>query len=310
MSTPATPARGPDLRVAALRRFAIGITVLTVLGHLWLGFESAYAYVVVALLTAYAMEFILEATDARATGRAARYHGGALAVVDFLLPAHITGLACALLLYPGERLWPIAFAVAVATASKTVFRVPLGAGTRHFFNPSNAGITVTLLLFPSVGIAPPYHFTENLSGIGNLVLPGLLLLIGTFLNWRFTGKLPLIAAWLAGFMLQALTRHWLLGAPLGPALGPMTGVAFLLFTLYMVTDPGTTPVRPRAQIAFGASVAAVYGVLMASHVVFGLFFALSLVCAVRGGFIYLHARGWLPQPARLRVAALDKQVSS
>jgi hypothetical protein len=195
-------------------------------------------------------------------------------------------------------------------ASKTVFRVPLGAGTRHFFNPSNAGITVTLLLFPSVGIAPPYHFTENLSGIGNLVLPGLLLLIGTFLNWRFTGKLPLIAAWLTGFVLQALTRHWLLGALLGPALGPMTGVAFLLFTLYMVTDPGTTPVRPRAQIAFGASVAAVYGVLMASHVVFGLFFALSLVCAVRGAFIYLHARGWLPQPARLRVAALDKQVSS
>ena len=32
----------------------------------------------------------------------------------------------------------------------------------------------------------------------------------------------------------------------------MTGVAFLLFTFYMVTDPATTPVTRRGQIAFGA----------------------------------------------------------
>ena len=53
----------------------------------------------------------------------------------------------------------------------------------------------------------------------------------------------------------------------------MTGVAFLLFTFYMVTDPATTPSTPRGQIAFGAAVAAAYGLLMAFHVVFGLFFA-------------------------------------
>jgi hypothetical protein len=32
---------------------------------------------------------------------------------------------------------------------------------------------------------------------------------------------------------------------------------------------------------FGALVAATYGVLMASHVVFGLFFGLSIACALR-----------------------------
>ena len=31
-------------------------------------------------------------------------------------------------------------------------------------NPSNFGIAIVLLLFPWVAIAPPYHFTENLSG--------------------------------------------------------------------------------------------------------------------------------------------------
>ena len=47
-----------------------------------------------------------------------------------------------------------------------MFRAPVGEGkTQHIFNPSNLGIVATLLLFPSIGVAPPYHFTENLTGI-------------------------------------------------------------------------------------------------------------------------------------------------
>ena len=56
-----------------------------------------------------------------------------------------SALAIAMLLYYNERLWDVAFATSVAIASKYVFRVPYGAGTRHVFNPSNFGITVTLL---------------------------------------------------------------------------------------------------------------------------------------------------------------------
>ena len=37
----------------------------------------------------------------------------------------------------------------------------------------------------------------------------------------------------------------------------MTGMAFLLFTFYMVTDPATTPRAPLPQFAFGVAVAAV-----------------------------------------------------
>ena len=63
---------------------------------------------------------------------------------------------------------------------------------------------------------------------------------------------------------------------------PMTGLAFVLFTFYMITDPATSPGSPRAQIAFGLSVALIYGLLMAAHIVFGLFFALTVVCLLRG----------------------------
>ena len=45
----------------------------------------------------------------------------------------------------------------------------------------------------------------------------------------------------------------------------MTGVAFVLFTNYMITDPGTTPTVGHAtQFMFGSGVAIVYGVLMRS----------------------------------------------
>jgi hypothetical protein len=68
----------------------------------------------------------------------------------------------------------------------------------------------------------------------------------------------------------------------------------VLFTFYMVTDPGTTPSKPLDQIIFGVSVAFVYGILMAFHVVFGLFFALTIVCSIRGLNLYLQE--WLASP--------------
>jgi len=80
---------------------------------------------------------------------------------------------------------------------------------------------------------------------------------------------------------QALLRHWLFGARLESALLPMTGVAFILYTFYMVTDPATTPSGTGAQVIFGGAMAFTYG-LMVLHIVFDLFFALSIVCAGRG----------------------------
>jgi hypothetical protein len=276
-------------RIAALRRFAMGITGLTVVGHVWLGLEQSWAQVLVALATCYTVELALECADAWGARRPARFRGGPRALADFLLPAHISALAIALLLYPVGRLVPIAFASTVAVASKAILRVPLGNGRRHVFNPSNFGIVVTLLAFPAVSISPPYHFTENVAGAGDWVVPAFVLCTGTVLNYRLTGKLPLIAAWLLGFAAQALVRHLLFGTSPAGSLDPMTGMAFLLFTFYMVTDPGTTPVRPRNQVAFGAAVALVYGAMLALHVVFTLFFALVVVSGARGIWLYASA---------------------
>ena len=270
-------------RLGGLRRFAIAITVLNILGHTFFGFEQSFAQPVIAVVSAYSVELLLEFIDARCNRRPLRFLGGGVRkFIDFLLSAHITGLACAMLLYANERLGPVVFASVVAICSKAVLRVPSGNGTRHFFNPSNFGITVTLLAFSWVSVAPPYQFTENMTGFGDWILPAVIVCTGTFLNARFTHRLPLIAAWLGGFVAQAALRSLFFDTPLIAGLVPMTGVAFILYTFYMVTDPATTPAVRRDQIGFGLSVATVYGLLMAMHVVFGLFFALTIVCACRG----------------------------
>ena len=159
-------------RLGGLRRFAIAITVLNILGHAFFGFEQSFAQPLVALAAAYSAELLLEFIDARCNRRPLRFMGGGVRrFVEFLLSAHITGLACAMLLYANERFGPVIFASVVAICSKCILRVPTERGTRHFFNPSNFGITITLLVFSWVSIAPPYQFTENMLGAGDWFCP-------------------------------------------------------------------------------------------------------------------------------------------
>ena len=293
-----------DLRLPALRRFAVAITVLNLLGYTVLGFEQAWVHLVAGVLTAYAAEWLFETLGAWSQGRAPRYRGhGLRGVVDFLLSPHITGCAVSMLLYPGGRVMPIVFGTLVAIASKTLFRAPVNGGTRHFLNPSNFGITATLVVFPWVAISPPYHFTEHVWGWVDWLLPALIVISGSFLNTKFTKRMPLVAGWLLGFVAQAIVRTALFGTSTLSALLPVTGVAFILFTFYMVTDPATTPDAPRAQFVFGASVAIAYGVLVSWHIVFGLFFALTFVTATRGLLLLLESFARRGAPSAARVPA-------
>jgi len=277
-------------RNAALRRFAISLTAFTIAGAFLLGFEDSWAQPLAALATAYPLELALESLEAWAQRRRPRYLGGASAFVHYMLPAHISALSIALLLYPNARLLPIVFATAVAIGSKFVLRAPVpGGGTRHFINPSNLGISLTLLLFPWVGISPPYQFTEGISGVWDWVIPVAVLGSGTMLNAKLTGKGPLILAWIGAFAAQGLVRSTVFGTPLVAPLLPMTGLVFVLYTNYMITDPGTTPIAARSQVGFGVLTAGLYGLLVAFHVVFGLFFALTLAGICRGAGLYLLA---------------------
>ena len=290
MNSKTIPVKKVDLRVPALVRFATAITILNIAGHLFLGFEQSYAHWVVAVLTAYSIDLVMEFISAKVNHKKPAYAGGVKKFIIFLLPAHITAQAVAMLTFTNVHLPFVVFGVAVALLSKVIFRVKdVNGKVRHFLNPSNTGIVALFLVFPAVGSAPPYQFSEALHGYGDWILIGIFLCLGSFLNAKFTKKIPLIAAWLLFFALQAIVRTTIFGTATLAALGTMTGPAFILFTFYMVSDPATTPNKFVNQICFGASVAITYGILMAFHVVFGLFFALFAVCTIRGAYIWINS---------------------
>lgn len=268
-------------RRKALLRFAMSITALNVLGYTVLGFEQPVYVPIVSVLTSYAAALLFETVDSWAHRRRAEYRGGGGNLFYFLLPSHIAPLATSMLLY-ADNTGPYLFAVIAAAASKYLFRVQMNGRLRHFLNPSNFGIALTLLLIPTVGFAPPYMFLNNIDQPWDWLLPAGILMLGTMLNANLTNKMPLIFAWVGGFIAQAVLRWLLLGDNPWAIFAVMTGVPFVLYTNYMISDPGTTPFTRRGQIGFGLTLSVVYGLLIISGVSYAIFFALIIVCILRG----------------------------
>lgn len=285
------PARHDPKVITALRRFAISITIFNIVGFTLLGFEQPWAWPFIALLTAYTTELVLERVGAWAEQRSPRYAGNGLrGLVEFLYPAHITGLALNMLIYVNDRVWVMMLGVFIAVSAKWVLRAPVRGKLRHYMNPSNFGIAMILVLFPAWGsIAPPYHFTEKVDHWVGWLIVAAIVTSGTMLNAKLTGRMWLIFGWLSFFVLQAVVRGLLFGTSIPGALAMGTGVAFILYTNYMVTDPGTTPSKPVSQFVFGAGIAVMYGFFMVAHIAYGLFFATAAVCLIRGLFLWsLH----------------------
>jgi enediyne biosynthesis protein E5 len=295
-TAPPAPAAGkpaPDARYLALRNFALSISVFNIFGYTLLGFEQPWLWPILAVLLGYTTEIVFEMISAWSRKREPRYKGrGFRGLYEFLLPSHITALACNMLLYANDMFLPIAFAVIIGVTGKHVLQAPIYGRMRHYMNPSNFGITMALVVFGSwISIAPPYEFTENANSYFRVMIPIIIVTAGTIINSLLTKRTALIVGWLGGFAIQAFIRHWIWDVSLFSALGVMTGVAFVLFTNYMITDPGTTPSKPMNQFMFGSSVAMVYGVLMLFNVVYTLFFAVVVVCGVRGiGWWIAHSR--------------------
>ena len=274
----------PDPRYLALRNFAISISAFNIFGYTLLGFEQPWLWPIIAVAFGYATDLSMEMLSAWAFRRQPRFRGnGMRGLYEFLLPAHITSLAVNMLIYANNQLWPVFFGVFVGVAGKHAFQAPIAGRMRHYMNPSNFGIAATLVFFASfVSIAPPYEFSEKANTFFRIMIVVIIITSGTVINAVLTKRVLLIVGWLGGFMIQAFVRHAIWDVALFAALGPMTGVAFVLFTNYMITDPGTTPSKPLPQFMFGGSVAFVYGALMEFNIVYNMFFATAIVCFARG----------------------------
>jgi hypothetical protein len=277
------PNRALQITASFATAFAIG-------GHALLGFEQSIFQMVVAVLTGYTVAFLLEFVDAWCTGKPVAFKGqGFRGVVMFLLAPHMTSITTSFLIYVNDNIFIMMFAVAAGISSKYLFRITGPTRADHFMNPSNFGIITTFTLFPTMTVIP-YQFTETVSGPVDWIVPAVIWTLGTRLNIVHSKRITVIISWLVGFVLQGAVRSTLGDANFLGTLMPMTGVAFALFSCYMVTDPKTSPPTKRGQILFGAGMAAAYGVLITLHVMMPLMFCVTAVCAIRGIALFLNHR--------------------
>jgi Na+-translocating ferredoxin:NAD+ oxidoreductase RnfD subunit len=155
--------------------------------------------------------------------------------------ALLTGLFIAMILSPHEPWHVGAVTAVVAIASKYMFRV------RHanVFNPAALALVATYFV---------YHTGQSWWGAMPEISPlALVVLIGTGIYVaRHMNKMPAVVAFLGAYYLLFTVTSFV-ADPAGVAglyRAPDLQAA-LFFAFYMVSDPPTSPPKPRDQITFG-----------------------------------------------------------
>ena len=176
-----------------------------------------------------------------------------------------TGLSLSLLLRT-EAPWLWIAAAVLAMGSKSLIRVR----AKHLFNPSAFAIVALLLLTDHVWVSPgQWGTTIWLAGLA-----------GTFGGLVLTrvARLDLAAAFLASHMLLLLLRAWYLGDPLAIPLHQIQSGGLLIFALFMITDPRSTPDSRIGRMLFAAAIAVLaHAFLFRWQLREGVFYALVLV---------------------------------
>jgi Na+-translocating ferredoxin:NAD+ oxidoreductase RnfD subunit len=212
--------------------------------------------------------------------------------------ALLSALIVVMILSPGQPWFVPAATSAVAVLSKYVFR----AGTANVFNPAAFALVVAFYLFDTAqdwwGALPGWP-------------PGLVLLLATgiFISSR-EGKVPLVL-WFLGcwFLLAGATAF--LGFPerVAELYRSPDVEAALFFAFFMLTDPPTSPPKPRDQPLYGVIVAVVSYVALVT--VGAVWFLLAGVLAANVWEAVRRARARSRRPAkveRLAVAASPRPI--
>jgi enediyne biosynthesis protein E5 len=227
------------------------ITLILLVGHLSYGILESYPKTLLAIATSIAAELVL--------GRIF------LGKWPHLASAYITGISVGILVR-SPAYWPFALCSLIAITSKYVLRVK----DRHIWNPSNFGISALLFL------AGDYVASLSIQW-GNFLAPMLVIwALGAAIIWRLR-RFHITATYVVSFLILALLRAWMTGAPWLSEIAPITGPEYQLFIFFMITDPKTTVRSKTGQCIVAFSVALVEMVLRLNQVIYAPFYALFMV---------------------------------
>ncbi len=206
---------------------------------------------------------------------------GAACVLDFVLmlvvlrqvalplSAYLTGISIVILVESTD--WRV---YVVASVWGVLSKYLLRDSKRHFFNPSNFGIVMMLLLGHGVAsVAPGSQWGADYR------VAFIIMFLGLTMMYRIN-RMDLALSWLGGYVVMGLLRMALGQGGLVFALGPMTGAEFALFTFVMMPDPKASPPTREGRIGWGISIAVLDGVLRYFEIRYSMFFALFAHTAI------------------------------
>jgi Na+-transporting NADH:ubiquinone oxidoreductase subunit NqrB len=255
---------------------AAALTLWTTLGQTAYYFNRDLRDLAAAIGTACALDFLLTIVLFRQ--------------VAIPLSAYITGLSIGLLLESTDgRVF------ALASVWGILSKYLLRDSKRHFFNPSNFAIVMTLFLGHGMAsVAPGSQWGADYRIALVILALGLLMM-------RRVNRLDLAFAWLGGYVFMGLARMAMGQGGLVFVLGPITGAEFALFTFSMMPDPKASPPTRRGRIAWGISIAIMDGIMRYFEIRYSMFYALFLHTAMLPILHQLAARAGLEEASPWRI---------
>lgn len=170
--------------------------------------------------------------------------------------------------------------------------------TGHFFNPSNFGLVMVLLLCPHIAtIAPGSQWGADYRIAIAIICLGLMMM-------KRIRRLDLALSFIGGYVIMSLLRMAAGQGGLIFALGPMTGAEFALFSFVMLPDPKASPPTPRGRMAWGFSIAVLDGVMRYFEIRYSLFYSLFIHCATLPILRWAAARAGLREAEHWRLLKL------
>ena len=208
--------------------------------------------------------------------------------------AFLTGVIVAMVMSQRAPWYAIVVATALAIVSKHLLRTKHG----HIFNPAAVGLLLTALFLSS-----EQSWWGGLGDTAPLLI--VFVIAGGAIIAERTNKWASVLAFGATYF-GLLTALSLAGSGAGVADAfrePMSGAA-LFFAFFMLTDPPTSPARPRDQVWFAMLVAggSVACLALAPGAVYYLLAGLLLGNAVEGARRAIGSRKRRPAPAAARPA--------
>jgi len=211
------------------------LTLILIIGQVWLSFLESFGQFATAVVFSMATEIVLSRI----------YYGKWPNPIS----SYMTGVSIGILVR-SPAWWPYAAGSVLAISQKYAIQFR----ERHLFNPSNFGLCILLVAVPEIVAAISKQWTN---------MPGVMLfifLLGFVVIGRLR-RLDIVFTYVLGFILLSLVRSTITGVPILAELSPASWPAFQFVIFFMIMYPSIFPSTLKWRLGYTLAFAAVEALL-------------------------------------------------